>query len=77
MTDSILLVSRISESGMTYSEIAAKLGLTRQGLWKKIHNHSEFKLSEIEKLMILLGLDMETSSEIFFKNYVDKTATTS
>jgi len=75
MTDSVLLASKISECGFTYSEIAHELGITRQGLWKKIHNHSEFKQSEIEKITRLLKLDMEVNSKIFFKNYVGKTST--
>ena len=70
MTDSALLASKISESGFTYSEVAKELGLTRQGLWKKIHNRSEFKQSEIEKVVRLLCLDAEVSSKIFFSHFV-------
>ena len=70
MTDTVLLSEKISKSGFTLSQIAIELGLTRQGLWKKINNHSEFKQSEIEKLSRLLNLDLETNSKIFFKNYV-------
>lgn len=75
MTDSVLLASKISECGFTYSEIAHELGITRQGLWKKIHNRSEFKQSEIEKITRLLKLDTEVNSKIFFKNYVGKKST--
>lgn len=75
MTDTVLLTSKIDESGYTYSEIAQELGITRQGLWKKIHNHSEFKQSEIEKITRLLKLDMEVNSKIFFKNVVGKSPT--
>lgn len=76
MTDCVLLSSKISESKYTYSDIARELGLTRQGLWKKIHNKSEFKQSEIEKITRLLELDMETNSKIFFNNFVDEMSTT-
>ena len=72
MTDSILLVSKIKESGYTYTGIAQELGLTRQGLWKKIHNKSEFKQTEIEKLSRLLNLDTETNTHIFFNVGVDR-----
>lgn len=75
MTDSVLLTSKISECGFTYSEIARELGITRQGLWKKIHNRSEFKQSEIEKITRLLNLDMEANSKIFFKNCVGSKST--
>jgi DNA-binding phage protein len=76
MTDCVLLSSKISESKYTYSDIARELGLTRQGLWKKIHNKSEFKQSEIEKITRLLELDMETNSKIFFNNFVGEMSTT-
>ncbi|MBR6243871.1 MAG: helix-turn-helix transcriptional regulator [Ruminococcus sp.] len=75
MTDTILLTSKICGSGFTFSEIASELGITRQGLWKKIHNRSEFKQSEIEKLSRLLGLNMKENSRIFFMNHVDNSST--
>ena len=43
----------------------------RQGFWKKVNNHSEFKQSEIEALSKLLGLDSEMEKRIFFKVCVD------
>jgi len=76
MTDSELLISTITECGISQSEIARELGITRQGLWKKINNRSEFKQSEIEKLARLLNLDFELNSKIFFKNFVGDTSTT-
>ena len=77
MTDSVLLTSKISECGFTYSEIAHELGITRQGSWERVHNRSECKQPAIEKITRLLNLDMEVNSKIFFKNYVDKTSTES
>ena len=67
MTDSAMLAAKISDCGYTLSQIAAELGITRQGLWKKINNRSEFKQSEIEKISNLLNLDTDTNREIFFK----------
>lgn len=75
MTDSELLISAITECGISQSEIARELGITRQGLWKKINNRSEFKQSEIEKLARLLNLDFELNSKIFFKNFVGDLST--
>ena len=71
MTDSVLLASKIKENGFTYAIIAQELGISRQGLWKKINNHSEFKQTEIEKLSRLLNLDAEVGNQIFFKADVD------
>ncbi len=70
MTDSELLISKIEEYGFTRIGIAKRMKLSRQGLWKKIHNHSEFKQSEIEILSRLLQLDSEMEKRIFFKNCV-------
>lgn len=71
MTDSVLLASKIKENGFTCAAIAQELGITRQGLWKKINNRSEFKQTEIEKLSRLLNLDAEVGNRIFFKVDVD------
>ena len=71
MTDSVLLASKIKENGYTCSIIAEELGITRQGLWKKINNRSEFKQTEIEKISRLLNLDTEVSNRIFFTVGVD------
>ena len=71
MTNSVLLASKIKESGYTCSIIAKELGITRQGLWKKINNRSEFKQTEIEKISRLLNLDAEVSNLIFFTVDVD------
>ena len=75
MTDSELLISTISKCGISQAKIARELGITRQGLWKKINNRSEFKQSEIEKLARLLNLDFELNSKIFFKNFVGDSST--
>ena len=75
MTDSELLISTISKCGISQAKIARELGITRQGLWKKINNRSEFKQSEIEKLARLLNLDFELNGKIFFKNFVGDSST--
>ena len=71
MTDSELLRKRIKDCGFTFVGIANRINLTRQGFWKKVNNHSEFKQSEIEALSKLLGLDSEMEKRIFFKDCVD------
>lgn len=56
----------IAESGYTNERIAFELGITRQGLFKKLKNMTEFKQSEIAKLSKLLNLDNEQINSIFF-----------
>ena len=48
-------------------DIAKLLGLSVMGLYKKIHNLSEFKASEIAKLVITLKIStLEEKEKIFF-----------
>jgi DNA-binding phage protein len=52
-------------------ELAKKLKLSRQGFWKKLHNKSEFKQSEIAAISKELNLDADTERRIFFTLNVD------
>lgn len=71
MTDTQLLLKKIEECGTNTNAIAEKLGITRQGLWKKLKNITEFKQSEIEKITRILNLDSEAQRLIFFTLGVD------
>lgn len=70
MTNSQMLVDKIRECGFTHTKVAKELNITRQGLWKKIWNHSEFKQSEIEALSRLLNLSVSMEKSIFFARFV-------
>lgn len=50
MTDKEKLSEEIDSSGMTITAIARKLGITREGFYKKLNNETEFKASEISAL---------------------------
>jgi len=71
MTDTELLLSCIKSSTSTMGELAKKLKLSRQGFWKKLHNKSEFKQSEIAAITKELNLDADTERRIFFTLNVD------
>ena len=60
----------ISQAGFTNEKIACELGITRQGLFKKLRNKTEFKQSEIAKLSKLLGLDNNQINSIFLERNV-------
>ena len=66
MTNSKLLNEEISESGMTITFIARKIGITREAFYKKLNNETEFKASEIATLQIILRLSNKRRDEIFF-----------
>ena len=68
LTDSKKLNEIISESGIT---IASKLGITREGLYKKLNNETEFKASEIIAMQGILHLTNEIRDEIFFAEKVE------
>ena len=62
------LNARIVESGMSKTFIAKKLGITREGFYKKLNGKSEFKASELYKLIDILHLSEDESRIIFFGN---------
>lgn len=66
MTDTARLRQKISELGMKYNYIAKKLGLSPNGLLKKVENRSEFKASEIQKLCVILGINSREEVDLIF-----------
>lgn len=75
MIDRELLLDYINRSGKTLVEIAKYLGISREGLYKKLkpleNGGTEFKASEIYKLIECLGLSKEEKDKIFFKSMCD------
>lgn len=65
MTDVELLKERIDASGLTIVWIATQMGLSREGLYRKLRGESEFKASEIVQLSNLLHLDEVERGKIF------------
>ena len=66
MTNTELLREKINQSGYKLQFIAEKIGITYQGLVKKINNRSEFRASEIQVLYVLLSLTEDERVSIFF-----------
>lgn len=60
------LRAAIARAGVAHQDIAVQLGLSRQGFYNKLNNNSEFKNSEIKKLVEILGLTMNDVDYIFF-----------
>ena len=71
LTDSKMLNDEIIDSGMTITAIAKKIGITREGFYKKLNNETEFKASEISTLQKILRLTNKRRDEIFFAKEVD------
>ena len=66
MTNGKLLKEIAQSKQITLTRIAEAVGLSRQGLFKKIENRSEFKASVVEKISNLLGLTEQQRKAIFF-----------
>jgi DNA-binding phage protein len=73
MTDTALLEKLIAESGLKLSYIAEQLGITRQGLYKKIKGLAQFTGPEIKTLCNLLNLrTWGRIRPVFFADNVSK-----
>lgn len=71
MTDTKELNAAIARKGLTKKFVAAALGLSPVGFWKKLSNISEFKATEIKKLQTLLNLSDDERDRIFFASISD------
>lgn len=66
MTNTKALKERIKDQGLTFVYVAKELNITREALYGKLYDKSEFKASEILTLRNLLRLSPEESDAIFF-----------
>lgn len=57
----------IDDKGYKLSYVASELNLTREGLYNKLRGDTEFKASEIKKLVEMLKLTSKETKDIFFK----------
>jgi len=62
-----LLQEVVSESGISITNIAKKMKLSREGLYQKLSGKTEFKVSEIEAITAILHLDNRRRDSIFFE----------
>lgn len=65
MTNTLKLKAAIAESGMNQEQIAKMLGVSLSTFNYKLNGVSEFKASEIKKLMELLHLNSDKVMLIF------------
>lgn len=64
MTNTVELEVAIKRSGLTKRELSKRLDISEMGLYKKIHNITEFKASEIS--ILIKELNIVNVGEIFF-----------
>ena len=75
MTNTEVLSEEITNSGITITAIAKKLGITREGFYKKLNNETEFKASEISAIQRILNLSNKKRDDIFFAKEVELKST--
>jgi transcriptional regulator with XRE-family HTH domain len=66
------LRGKIAEVCGTQDKFAEQLNVAARTLSQKLHNMTDFKQSEIEKAVELLGIPMEDISLYFFTHEVPK-----
>ena len=70
--DSVTLRSLMVQKKVDYRAAMNALGIGETAWYQKINGNSEFKLSEIQKLRVLLDLSLEQVDQIFFSPEVSK-----
>lgn len=68
MTNLKLLNEEIKKSGKTITHLSKIMGISREGLYKKLNGETEFKVSEASLIVNELNLDNELKTKIFFAN---------
>ena len=71
MINTKLLEKKISDSGMTMVSLAEKTGISRESLYNKLKENTEFKASEIFSLSKVLRLSTRERYAIFFDSEVN------
>ena len=64
--NSKLFQEEMRKSGFTLDTLSVEIGLSRTGLFNKIHNKSEFKASEMSTIATLFKLNKAKKDAIFF-----------
>lgn len=62
------LLGKLRELGLTQLELATKIGLSETGLSAKLKNKSEFKQSEMLKIVDIIG-ESPATVEMYFFNH--------
>lgn len=71
ITDVDRLKDAISNTGISIVAIANKMGITREGFYKKMNGETEFKASEIISLSRILRLSKIDRDKIFLSTKVN------
>lgn len=70
MTDTIELEVALKRANVSRKQASCALGISVTAFFQKLHNQTEFKASEINKLAEMLSLSPGRRDAIFFKHDV-------
>ena len=68
--DKALFMYHLNKNSCSIKNVADALEISRQAVYDKINNRSDFKISEIVILKHLLGLNADEVDNIFFNDSV-------
>lgn len=60
------LLGKMKEIGVRQEDLAKEIGINPASLNKKLHNDTQFKQSEIQKIMSTIGVPLGEVSAYFF-----------
>ena len=66
-----LLKYVIARAGLTQTQLAEKLNISRQSLSERLNGSIDFKLSEIQTIKDICGLTLSELQDIFFASDVN------
>jgi transcriptional regulator with XRE-family HTH domain len=64
------LRAEIARSGLTMSELAERIGISKSAMHRKVSGITEFRQSELAAIKIVLGLTDRVMARIFFAEKV-------
>lgn len=67
------LLGKLRELGLTQLELATRIGLSEAGLSAKLKNKSEFRQSEMLKILDVIGETVAKVEQYFFTHKLVKT----
>ena len=67
MTKGMLLREAIRKTGIPVPQIAAELGMTKQAIYYKLSNDSEWTYRQAKKLQSICGFSEDFMEEVFAK----------
>ena len=75
MTNTAKLQGKMRECGYSLEKLANIVGISPTGLFNKVHNQSEFLVSEVQTISAVLNLSQEDVNVIFFGEDVEFNST--